>query len=169
MSIQFLGVPKTHTNLGSHILEKSEIPSLRPKDMHQHHSPILGTFGTSPSTGSHPKDGAPRISLEDQYRIPERLSYYIMGWVCLDQDWIKPPLDLAAKTSPHCPVISITSFNTIAPSSPPPNREDWEKVIGLAEDCTLCKQGNCGYAKPQNKDTHVNTTTWLSARHHNSR
>jgi hypothetical protein len=61
------------------------------------------------------------------------------------------------------------SFNPIAPSSPPPPRKEWGKLIGLAEDCTLCKQGNCGYAKSQHKDTHVNATTWLSARHHNAR
>ena len=87
----------------------------------------------------------------------------------MDQDWIKPPLDSAAKTSPHCQVTSKTSFNPVAPSSPPPNRKDWGKLIGLAEDCTLCTQGSCGYVKPQKGDTHVNTTTWLSARHHNAR
>ncbi len=143
MSIQLLGVPKTKSHLGSRILRKSEIQSLQPENMHQHHSTLLRAFRTSPSTRSYPQDGAPRISLEDQYRIPEGLIYYIMGWARLDQDWIKPPLDSTEKTSPQCRVTSITSLNPIAPSSPPPHREDWGKLIGLAEDCTMCTQRNC--------------------------
>ncbi len=41
---------------------------------------------------SHPQDGASCISLEDQYRIPEGLIYYAMGWARLDQDWNKSHL-----------------------------------------------------------------------------
>ncbi len=163
------GVPKTHPHLGSCILEKSEIPSLRPKNVHRHHSSLLGTFGTSPSTRSHPPGRCtPHIPGGPiSYSRGVDLLYHGLGPPGSRLDLT--PLDSAEKTSHHCPVTSITSLNPIAPSSPPPHREDWGKLIGLAEDCTLCTQGNCGYIKPQNGDTHVNTTAWLSARHHNAR
>ncbi len=82
-----------------------------------------GHSGNCRVLGATPQDGATRISLEDQYRIPEGLIYYIMGWARLDQDWIKPPLGSAGKTFPQCPVTSITSFNPIAPSFPSPLKD----------------------------------------------
>jgi len=128
-----------------------------------------GHWGHRRVLGATPQDGAPRVPLEDQYRIPEGLIYYLMGWARLDQDWIKSPVDPAGKNLPKNSAASVTTLNPVAPSFPPPQREEWGKLIGLAEDCTLCKQGDCGYVKPQTKDTQINTTTWVSARHQNAR
>ena len=72
-----------------------------------------------------------------------------MGWARLDQDWIKPPVGSAKENPPKNSAASVTTLNPVAPSFPPPQREEWGKLIGLAEDCTLCKQGSCGYVKPR--------------------
>jgi hypothetical protein len=76
------GVSKTNSHLGSSVLEKSKIQGMRPNNMHQHHCSFLVTFGASSSTWSQPQDGAPRVSLEHQYFIPEGL--IIISWVWPD-------------------------------------------------------------------------------------
>ncbi len=49
--------------------------------------------------GATPQDGAPRISLEDQYRIPEGLIYYIMGWEIVDTK--NPRMEIPMSTRQH--------------------------------------------------------------------
>ncbi len=147
-----MGVQKTNLHFGSSIPENLKS---RFFDQKTCTNIIVRSSGHSRNRrvlGATPQDGAPRVSLEDQYRIPEGSIYYKIGWARLDQDWMKPPVDPAEKTPAHCPGTSITSLNPVAPSSPTPNREEWGKLIGLTEDCTLSKQGGFGYVKPQTKD-----------------
>ncbi len=80
-----------------------------------------GHLGHLRVLGANPQDGAPRVFLEDQYRIPERLIYYIIGWARMDQEWIKPPVDPVGRP-PSLFIDLKTSLNPVVLSSPPPWR-----------------------------------------------
>ena len=109
---------------------------------HQGHRRILGAT---------PQDGAPRVCLDDQYRIPEGLIRYIMGWDRVPTDWILSPIkpgDFNPKPPSTEPPITLPPVTGKSYSELPLHfRQEWGKSLGLPEDCTLCTEGKCCYEK----------------------
>ena len=78
---------------------------------HQGHRRILGAT---------PQDGAPRVCLDDQYRIPEGLIRYIMGWDRVPTDWILPPIK-PGDFNPKPPAQNHPSLCPQSQGNPTPN------------------------------------------------
>ena len=158
------------------------LEKLRPKVCDWRACPNLtrranGYLGHKRTLGATPRDGAPRIPLEDQYRIPKGVLSYIFGWDRKETDW-KVPLQFRPPDYPPPPLktadiqqssssSSVPMSNTQGVSSaseggkiPVSYREKWGPPIGTAAECTLCAKGICG-AQKENE--------WLPASAHNVR
>ena len=157
------------------------LENLRPKVCDWRACPNLvrrsnGYLGHRRTLGATPRDGAPRIPLDDQYRIPRGVISYIFGWDRKDSDW-KVPLVFRPPSYPPPPLktanIQQSTANIPLPEPPrnpltskgsqtaaPPFRPEWGPVVGTAKDCSLCAKGTCG---TQPKDE------WLPASAHNAR
>jgi hypothetical protein len=84
------------------------LENLRPKVCDWRECPNLmrrsnGYLGHKRTLGATPRDGAPRIPLEDQYRIPKGVISYIFGWDRKDSDW-KVPLTFKPPDYPPPPL-----------------------------------------------------------------
>ena len=75
-----------------------------------------GYLGHKRTLGATPRDGAPRIPLEDQYRIPKGVISYIFGWDRKDSDW-KVPLAFKPPDYPHhlCQYVRLSRGNLSLP------------------------------------------------------
>jgi len=84
------------------------LENLRPKVCDWRACPNLvrrsnGYLGHRRTLGATPRDGAPRIPLDDQYRIPRGVISYIFGWDRKDSDW-KVPLVFRPPSYPPPPL-----------------------------------------------------------------
>ncbi len=97
-----------------------------------------GRIGHRKILGATPQDGAPRVSLDDPYRIPEGFISYVMGWNRKPTDWIpKIPFQAPAGQPPPLPRVQ--------PSSGYQGKNRMGKTIGTPRGLYLVSTKNCGY------------------------
>ena len=118
-----------------------------------------GFLGHKFILGATPREGAARIKLEDQYRIPPGVIEFICGWNRKASDFrgLEQPFSVYETRllfeEPDELEEGEGFFPFRPPDYPPPPLPP-NPVADTSGSCSLCEKGQCGYVQPQDRQIH---------------